>query len=106
MKHTLVGGRMSGQTSVAAVEVGVTYAGSRKEPWKQAYEPAIPLAKARTDAMTYFEVADSTDASGNQIVYKLMHGGDTISDLARTVGDESGPKPQLELRLVRPVPAW
>ena len=83
----------------------MTYAGSRKEPWKKGYEPATQVATVRTDAMTHFEVADSTDASGGQIVYKLMHGAVTINDLATTVGDESGQKPHLELRLVRQVVA-
>jgi hypothetical protein len=94
---------MSGQTGVATIDVGVTYAGSRKGPWKQAYEPSTQLAKVRDDAMGHFEVADSTDAAGNQIVYKLMHGGDTLNDLTKTVGAESGDKPHLELRLVRQV---
>lgn len=94
---------MSGQTGVATVEVGVTYAGSRKEPWKQGYEPAVQLSTVRTDAMTHFEVADSTDASGNQIVYKLMHGADSINDLTKTVRAEAGDKPHLQLRMVRQV---
>lgn len=94
---------MSGQTGVATVQVGVTYAGSRKGPWKQVYEPGEQLSKVRTDAMGHFEVADSTDPAGNQIVYKLMQGGDTINDLTKTVGAEAGDKPHLELRLVRQV---
>lgn len=94
---------MSGQTSVATIEVGVTYAGSRKGPWKKAYEPSTQLSTVREDAMGHFEVADSTDPGGNQIVYKLMHGGDTNDDLTKTVGVEAGDKPHLELRLVRQV---
>ena len=72
-------------------------------PWEQAYEPSTQLARVRQDAMSHFQVADSTDAAGNQIVYKLMHGADTINDLTKTVGAEAGGKERLELRLVRQV---
>jgi len=96
---------MSTQAPGTTINVAVTYAGGRKGPWDQAYEPAVQLAKVRQDAMTHFEVADSTDAAGNQIVYKMMHAGDTINDLAKTVGSEAGDKDRLELRLVRQVVA-
>ncbi len=94
---------MRDEKDVNTIEVSVTYAGSRKGPWEHAYEPTVPLSKVRGDAMAHFEVTDSTDAGGNQILYKLMHGGNTLNDLTRTVGAEAGDEDGLEIRLVREV---
>jgi hypothetical protein len=94
---------MRDDKDIDTIEVSVTYAGSRKGPWEHAYEPTAQLSRVRGDAMAYFEVADSADAAGNQILYKLMHGANTLNDLTRTVGAEAGERDRLELRLVREV---
>lgn len=87
----------------AKIDVQVTYAGGREGPWRAEYESSARLSTVRADAMNHFQLSDTTDPAGNQIVYKLMHGGDTINDLNRTVGEEAGGKPHLVLRLVRQV---
>jgi hypothetical protein len=95
---------MSAQTGTRTIETQVTYAGGRKGPFEQDYEPTITNAVVRTAAMTHFELADSTDASGQQISYKLMHGGDTV-DLTKTVGELAKHEDELKMRLVRQVSA-
>jgi hypothetical protein len=84
-------------------EVTVTYAGGRGGPWKQTYLNDTQLGPVREDAMSHFQVADSTDAGGNQILFRLYHGRDRMDDLNQTVGDRAEGRPHLSFRLVREV---
>lgn len=87
-------------TTTGTITAGVTYAGSRKPPFAEQFAPETKLSGVRMAAMTYFEVADSTDASGNQTVYRLKSGGETM-DLEKTLGDVAERRPRVEFRLVR-----
>lgn len=83
-------------------QVNVSYAGGRQGPWKHEYPDATTLSVVRSDAMTHFGVADTTEG-GNQVVFRLYHGGDRQDDLTGTVGDLGHDKGTLALRLVREV---
>ncbi len=82
--------------------VVVTYAGGRQGPWRHTYEDATPLSTVRADAMTHFGVADSADG-GDQVVFRLYHGGDPLKDLVQPVGAVGHGEGELALRLVREV---
>jgi hypothetical protein len=83
-------------------EVHVSYAGGRHGPWTHDYADATPLATVRNDAMTHFGVADSAEG-GNQVVFRLYHGGELQDDLNRAVGNVGHGEGTLALRLVREV---
>jgi hypothetical protein len=83
-------------------KVVVSYAGGRQGPYQHDYAENEPLATVRSDALTHFGLADSTEG-GNQIVFRLYHGGDPISDLGVTVGDAEPGNGALAFRLVREV---
>lgn len=48
----------------------VTYAGGRHGPWKKDYLVSEQLSTVRSEAMTHFGVADSSDGV-NQVVFRL-----------------------------------
>ncbi|MEA2677350.1 MAG: hypothetical protein QOJ81_1491 [Chloroflexota bacterium] len=83
-------------------KVVVSYAGGRHGPYQHEYPESEQLATVRSDALTHFGLADSTDG-GNQVVFRLYHGGDYVSDLTRTVGDVEPGKGAVAFRLVREV---
>jgi hypothetical protein len=86
----------------SAREVVVSYAGGRHGPWKHEYPGTTALSVVRSDALTHFGVADIAEG-GNQVVFRLYHGGDRIDDLNQTVGDVGPGHGALALRLVREV---
>lgn len=83
-------------------EVVVSYAGGRQGLWKKEYADTTPMAMVRSDAMDHFGVADSADG-GNQVVFRLYHGGDRIDDLNLTVSQVGHGQGALAFRLVREV---
>jgi hypothetical protein len=83
-------------------EVIVNYAGARHGPWKKRYGEATLLSIVRTEAMSHFGVADSTDG-GNQVVFRLYHGGDRLDNLDTMVGEIGHGEGVLALRLIREV---
>lgn len=83
-------------------KVVVTYAGGRQGPYQHEYAETEQLASVRSDALTHFGVADSTEG-GNQIVFRLYHGGDPVADLTKTVGAAEPGKGALAFRLIREV---
>ncbi len=91
------------QAPAITIAVSVTYAGSRKGPFKEEFGPTTTLAAVRQAAIHYFEVADGGDGGGNQIVFNLVHGDHTIKDLNRTVAEEADNEHHLQMRLVREV---
>ncbi len=83
-------------------EVVVSFAGGRLGPWKNVYPETTTLSVVRSDAMTHFGVADSADG-GNQVVFRLYHGGDRLDDLNQIVGQIGHGEGALAMRLVREV---
>jgi hypothetical protein len=83
-------------------KVVVTFAGGRRGPWQNEYQPTSPLSAVRSDAMAHFAVADSAEG-GNQVIFRLFHGGERLDDLDQTVGAIGEGHGALALRLVREV---
>jgi hypothetical protein len=83
------------------VSVGVTYPGADK-PYKHEYAQGSPMSQVKQDVISFFGLAETVDAAGNQTVYNFRKGNDPI-DLSLTVGDISGEHPHLQLRLIREV---
>lgn len=86
------------------IDVGVTYAGAEK-PFKKEYDPDVTLMTLKSAVMEAFGLAESTDAQGNQTVYRLYRGGDRLDDLGQTLDQASKNEHHLQLRLVREVVA-
>lgn len=86
----------------SGIDVGVTYAGAEK-PFKKEYAPDITLQTVKTAVMEAFGLAESTDAQGNQTVYRLYRGGDRLDDLGQSLDQASKNEHHLQLRLVREV---
>ena len=82
--------------------VVVSYAGGRQGPYRHEYAESEQLSTVRSDALTHFGIADSAEG-GNQVVFRLYHGGDPVSDLSITVGDAEPGNGALAFRLVREV---
>lgn len=85
-----------------AREVVVAYAGGRHGPWKHEYSRSTALSVVRSEAMAHFGVADTTEG-GNQVAFRLYHGGDRIDDLNQTVGEIGPGHGALAIRLIREV---
>lgn len=83
-------------------DVVVTYAGGRRGPWKHDYAGSTPLSTVRTDAMGHFGIADSAEG-GNQVIFRLYHGGDRIENLSQSVDEVGAGRGAVALRLVREV---
>jgi hypothetical protein len=83
-------------------KVVVSYAGGRQGPYQHEYPESEQLSTVRSDAMSHFGLADSTEG-GNQVVFRLYHGGDPVADVSGTVGDAEPGKGALAFRLVREV---
>src|SRR4051794_20583447 len=95
--HVLTIGR-----SIQLRKVVISYAGGRQGPYQHEYPESEPLTTVRSDALTHFGLADATEG-GNQVVFRLYHGGDAVSDLTGTVGDAEPGKGALAFRLIREV---
>ncbi len=85
------------------VEVRVNYAGA-KEKFAEKYARDTLVNQVKADVLTRFELGETVDASGNQTVYTLYKGGDSL-DGSRQIGDLIGHEDHLQLRLVRQVVA-
>jgi hypothetical protein len=83
-------------------EVVVSFAGGRLGPWKKTYPETTTLSVVRSEAMNHFGVADSADG-GNQVLFRLYHGGNRLDDLNEIVGQIGHGEGALALRLVREV---
>jgi len=86
----------------SGIELGVTYAGA-EHPFKQTYDLGTILETVKADVMMAFELGESTDAQGNQTVYRIYRGGERLDDLGQTVEQAATNKHHLQLRLVREV---
>lgn len=83
-------------------KVVVSYAGGREGPWTHEYDPTTKLSVVRADAMSHFGLADTAEG-GNQVVFRVYHGGDRLEDLDRSIAETATGQGALALRLIREV---
>lgn len=79
------------------ISVTVSFAVSKKGPYRADVTPSTLVGTVRQQAMTHFEVAD-----GGQFTYVLSHGGQRQPD-DKTIGQVAGDKHSVDFRLIKEI---
>lgn len=88
---------------VKTLNVTVAYVAAKK-PFKQEDVSRSETVKTlKAEVLKAFGLVEGSDADGKTFTYTLFHGKTPLEDLNQTLGDVTGDKHELELKLTQQV---